>query len=136
MKIFICSSKYFYDRIAPIKEALEKKGHIVTLPNSYDHPTKEEEMKNMSVKEHSEWKGKMLKLQKEKVATNDSILVLNFNKNGQENYIGGATFLEIYMAFELGKKIFLYNSMPEGILKDELLGMNPTVISGNLEFIS
>lgn len=132
MKIFICASKHFYSQIEPIKKILEDKGHIITLPNSYDNPGREEEMKQIGDKDHSKWKGDMLRLQKEKVDANDAVLVLNFEKNNQINYIGGATFLEIYMAFELGKKIFLYNPIPEGLLKDELLGMNPIVLNGNL----
>lgn len=135
MKIFICASKHFYNKIEPIKKVLEDKGYIVTLPNSYDNPNREEEMKQMGDRDHSKWKGQMLRLQKDKVSANDAILVLNMEKNGQQNYIGGATFLEIYMAFELGKKIFLYNPIPEGLLTDELLGMSPIVIDGNLDLI-
>ncbi len=132
MKIFICCSKYHYGYIPEIKAELEKAGHIITLPNSYDNPKRELEMKELGVENHSAWKAEMIRLQKTKVNENDAVLVLNMNKNGQENYIGGATFLEIYMAFELGKKIFLYNSIPEGILRDELLGMNPKIINGDL----
>lgn len=135
MKIFICSSKYFYKDIPPIKEFLESKGHIITLPNSYDNPDMEDKMRNISQEEHSTWKGGMLRLQKEKVRNCDAILVLNLEKNGQKNYIGGATFLEVYMAFDFQKKIFLYNDFPDNILRDELVGMNPTIINGNLELI-
>lgn len=77
----------------------------------------------------------MLQTQAEKVARNDAVLVLNFEKAGQPNYIGGATFLEIFKAWELGKKIFLYNQIPEGMLRDELVGMGPTVINGDLSRI-
>ncbi len=77
----------------------------------------------------------MLKLQAGKVKANDAVLVLNFEKNSQKNYIGGATFLEIFKAFELNKKIFLFNSIPDGILKDELIGMNPMIINGDLSKI-
>ena len=135
MKIFICSSKYFYKDIPPIKEFLESKGHIITLPNSYDNPGMEDKMRNISQEEHSAWKGEMLRLQKEKVLDCDAILVLNLEKNGQKNYVGGATFLEVYMAFDFQKKIFLYNDFPDNILRDELVGMNPTIINGNLELI-
>lgn len=135
MKIFICASKYFYDHVAPIKAELESKGHIITLPNSYDNPGKEEEIKKLSADEHHKWKAEMLKLQAEKVSAVDAILVLNMEKNGQPNYIGGATFLEIYEAFKQMKKIYLYNPLPENFLKDELLGMGPVVINGNLDLI-
>jgi hypothetical protein len=113
-------------------EELVSSGHEITLPNSYDNPGREMEKKNESAEVHSNWKAEMIRLQKNKVLENDAILVLNFNKNGMENYIGGATFLEIYMAFELGKKVFLYNPIPEGMLKDELLGMQVLVINGDL----
>ena len=43
MKIFIISSASLYDKIAPIKEELEKMGHIVELPNTYDCPNLEKE---------------------------------------------------------------------------------------------
>ena len=93
------------------------------------------EMKNISAEAHSLWKAEMIRLQKTQVGSNDAILVLNMEKHGQKNYIGGATFLEIYMAFELGKKIFLYNPIPENLLKDELLGMNPVIIDGDLSMV-
>ena len=60
---------------------------------------------------------------------------MNFDKNGQKNYIGGATFLEMYDAFRLGKKIFMYNDIPEGLLSDEIIGFAPIVINGNLKNI-
>ena len=135
MKIFICCSKHVYDKIPPIKKALENAGHIITLPNSFDNPGKEMEMKNAGPESHRAWKADMIRLQKAKVAQNDAILVLNLEKNGQKNYIGGTTFLEIYMAFELGKKIFLYNPIPDGSFKDELLGMNPIIINRDLSRI-
>src|SRR3989344_7212195 len=99
MNIFICCSKHFYNKIPPIKEELEKKGHKITLPNSYDEPFKEEELKRIGKEEHSKWKGDMIKLQEDKIKANDSVLVLNFEKNGQPNYIGGATFLEMFKAW-------------------------------------
>jgi len=132
MKIFICASKHNYDKVAPVKARLEAMGHIITPPNSYDEPMKEEEMKVISAEAHRKWKADMIKLQDAKVKSNDAILVLNYEKNGQPNYIGGATFLEIFRAFDAGKKIFLINPVPDGIFKDELLGMGPIVINGDL----
>ncbi len=135
MKIFICCSKYNYDKIPPIKDALEKAGHVITLPNAYTTPMKELDMKKESAGAHSTWKAEMLRLQGTKVAANDAIVVVNMEKNGQQNYIGGATFLEVFKAFELGKKIFFYNPIPEGIFADELMGINPTVIHGDLSLV-
>lgn len=136
MKIFICCSKHFYNKVKEIKETLEQKGHQITLPNSYDNLSKEEEMKLLSSKQHAQWKEDMLKLQETKIKNNEAILVLNLEKNNQKNYIGGATFLEIFKAWELNKKIFLYNEIPDNILKDELLGFQPVIINQDLNKIN
>lgn len=132
MKLFICCSKAFYAQVPKIKEILEKSGHNITMPNSFDNPARESEMHALGAKDHSAWKAKMIRLQAEKIKTNDAILVLNFKKNDQLNYIGGATFLEMFKAFELNKKIFLYNPIPDGMLKDEILGFDPILINQDL----
>ncbi len=93
-------------------------------------------MRKKSKKEHSQWKGEMLYKSIEIIEKIDAVLVLNFEKNGIKNYIGGATFLEMYDAFRLKKKIFLYNDIPEGILKDEIVGFNPVLIGGDLRKIA
>ena len=129
MKIYICCSKHFYNKIPEIKEKLEKSGHTITLPNSYDEPMQEERLKQENKDKHVAWKANMIRAQEGKVRANDSILVLNYEKNCQANYIGGATFLEIFKAFELNKKIYFLNPIPEGILKDELTAFNPTIIN-------
>jgi hypothetical protein len=135
MKIYLCCSKHFYGKIPPIKEYLEKKGHEITLPNSFDDPLREEKLKKIGKKKHVEWKSASIRLQKEKVKKNDAILVLNFEKNGQPNYIGGATFLEIFQAFDMRKKIFLLNPIPDNIFKDEITAMNPSILNGDLSLI-
>jgi hypothetical protein len=134
MKIFIACSKHFYNKIAPIKQQLEKAGHVIALPNSYDKPFKEEELKKNREK-HIKWKSEMMRKDTENIKPNDAMLVLNLEKNGQPNYIGGATFLEIYKAWEFGKKIFMFNPIPDNLLKDELMGINPIILNGKLELI-
>ncbi len=135
MKIFICASKHLYHKIPEIQKILEENGHVLTMPNSYDEPMKEEEMKKLGKEKHTKWKSEMLKKDKVNIMPNDAILVLNFEKKGIPNYIGGATFLEMYKAWELGKKIFLYNPIPENILKDEICGFNPIILNRDLSKI-
>ena len=136
MKIFLICSKNFYNKIPDIKIALEQKGHEISLPNCYDDPATESRQKALGENEHSKWKAKMLNHSTNVINENDAVLVLNFEKNGILNYIGGATFLEMYDAFRLGKKIYMYNNIPEGILKDEIAGFNPIVIFGDLGKVS
>jgi len=135
MKIFLICSKKFYDKIPEVRQVLQSRGHKITVPNCYDDPSTEERYRSAGDEEHSKWKAGMLKHSTEVIEANDAVLVLNFEKNGIQNYIGGATFLEMYDAFRLGKKIFLYNDIPNGILKDEIIGFAPSVVYGSLERI-
>ncbi len=132
MKIFLICSKTFYDKIPGIKNTLEDRDIEVTLPNCFDDPTTEEKYRKLGNSEHSKWKAQMLQHSTDVIEANDGVLVLNFEKNGIKNYIGGATFLEMYDAFRLGKYIFMYNEVPDGILKDEIMGFDPRVINGDL----
>lgn len=81
----------------------------------------------------------MYKQSEETISDMDAVLVLNLDKekNGKvfKNYIGGATFLEMYDAFRLGKKIYLYNDIPDGMLFDEIEGFDPIIINGDLNLI-
>lgn len=135
MKLFIICSKAFYDKVLPIKQSLEESGHIISLPNCFDDPTTEARYKELGEKEHAAWKASMLRHSQDVIEANDAVLVLNFDKNGQKNYIGGATFLEMYDAFRISKKIYMYNPIPEGMLKDEIEGFEPVVIRRNLNQI-
>lgn len=135
MKIFITASKFAYDKVAIIKRELESKGHIVTPPNGYDTPDQEAATRQLSPEEYSDWKAEMIREDGRIVAAHDAVLVLNFDKHGQQHYIGGATFLEMFKAFDLGKKLFLYNPIPHGMLTDEIIGLQPIVINQDLSRI-
>lgn len=152
-KIFIACSKHFYDRIPKIKKQLELMGYEVMLPNFYDTPMIEEEIKqNKSKEEHIEFCRKSFLESQNKAKESDAILVLNFEREKQinvfrndsitrnnkcPNYIGGATFLEMYDAYLNGNKIYLYNDLPSktsisGILYDEIEGMQSKPLYCNL----
>ncbi len=73
------------------------------------------------------------------IKNSDAILVLNLEKKGIKNYIGGSTLMEMGFAYGFGKKIYLYNSIPERSERihyvDEILDMDPVVIDGDLSKI-
>lgn len=137
MKIFIACSKWSYKYVNKIKLQLELMGHEVVLPNFFDTPMIEEEIKlNMSKEEHIEFCRKSFLESQEKSKNSDAILIANFDKqkNGEvlKNYLGAATFLEMYDSYILGHPIYLYNDIPNNMLYDEIEGMNPIVLNGNL----
>lgn len=133
MKILIICSKVFYDKIPPIAEKLQNDGHTVVMPNCFDCPETESTLRGTD--KHSAFKAAMFKRSEETIKNLDAVLVLNFDKNGESNYIGGATFLEMYDAFRFGKKIFLYNGLPNGMLTDEIIGFSPIMIDGDLNLV-
>lgn len=133
MKIFVICSKVFYPKIPAIMSVLKQNGHQITLPNCYDKPETEDTYRGTDG--HASWKSNLLKHSEKIIKDMDAVLVLNFDKKDQKNYIGGATFLEMYDAFRLDKKIFLYNDIPEGMLKDEIIGFCPIIINSDLNKI-
>ena len=66
----------------------------------------------------------------------DAVLVLNLDKNGIKNYVGGNTLMEIGFAHVLNQKIFMYNPIPETTYcKSEIEAVRPVVINGDLSKI-
>ncbi|MFA6514437.1 MAG: hypothetical protein WCT50_04105 [Patescibacteria group bacterium] len=143
MKITLCGSIAFYDEMLDVKRQLEVLGHEVKLPIS---EVMDEEGNVVPIKEYYErrkaetsetgwiWDRKeaAIRAHFEKIEWSEAVLVLNYDKNGIANYIGGNTFLEIGLAFHLKEKIFLLNPIPEINYKEELLGMKLIVINSDL----
>ena len=62
----------------------------------------------------------------------DAVLVMNFDKHGIKNYIGGNTLMEIGFAHVLDQKIFLLNPIPEmQYCKSEIEAVKLVVINGD-----
>lgn len=136
-KIFIACSKWCYNFVPIVQNRLRQLGYEVILPNFFDDPMIEERIKNgMTQEEHIDFCHNSFKISQNKAKESDMLLILNFNKIKDgivfENYIGGATFLEMYDSYLLEHPIFLYNDIPEGMLHDEIEGMNPTILNGDL----
>jgi len=128
-KILIISSNSFYREIPKVKEKLEAKGYKVYLTNSY----KKSIGWASSEKEHRSNTYNNLKANRRKIINIDAVLCLNLEKNGIDNYIGGATFIKLYEAFMNKKKIFLWNPIPKGVLHGEILNFSPKIINGDLD---
>jgi len=134
MKIFISTSARFYDQVGVFISQLEQFGYEVIPPNGYGEKIDEDDIKRGL--SHQQWKEAMLRRDIELVESCDAILVLNFEKSGRKDYVGASAFLELFKAFELNKKRYLLNPIPEGGFADELIGMNPTILNGDLGLIS
>lgn len=139
MKILIICSKKFYSNIDKYERILKSNGHEVFMPNCYNKPESEEEAWKKGKEEHRKFKAKMYNQSENIIRNMDAVLVLNFDKEKDgiicKNYIGGATFLEMYDAFRLNKKIYMYNSIPECLLYDEIDGLSPIILNGKIDQI-
>ena len=136
-KIYIACSKWNYFYIESIKNRLEQMGYQVILPNFIEDSMMEERIKKEFTKEdHIAFCRNSFLQSQEKVKNSDAIFVLNKDKIKDgvvyPNYIGGATFLEIYDSYLCNHPIFLYHDIPEGMLYDELEGMNPIILQEEL----
>lgn len=147
MIITICASVDFTPKIIEIKEELESMGHTVNIPY-FTTKILNGEMKfeeYLSAKEGGDFDLRqkqpvdMIKRYWDFIKTSDAILVLNLEKKGIKNYIGGSTLMEMGFAYGFEKKIYLYSPIPERSERihyvDEILDMDPVVIDGDLSKI-
>jgi len=146
MKITLCGSIAFYSEMLSTKENLEKIGHKVELPPK---EVKDKEGNPISVedyyqirknsKEDDRWvwdrKKEAMLEHFDKIKWADAILVLNYDKKNIRGYIGSNTLIEMGLALFLNKKIYLLNSVPDLPYKEEILGVRPVIIHGNLNKI-
>ncbi len=144
MKITICSSAFFAKESYKIKRKLEEKNHevflypkeikvngkTVTIEKYY-------EMRKISLtKDLLKIKRLLIEDHIKRIENSDAILVLNFDKDGKSGYIGGNTFLEMGIAYYLGKKIFVWKKPSENLpCFEEIMALNPVAIEENLEKI-
>lgn len=137
MRITICGSVKFADKLVDIYRQLEKLGHEPVMHEDMfgiADGTAKELIDGIGL-DHSEVKKKhnFIKLWYNLIIGSDAILVCNFDKNGIKNYIGGNTLMEIGFAHVNDKKIFLLNPVPEDVpYTDEIKAMVDIVVEGDL----
>lgn len=66
----------------------------------------------------------------------DAVIVINLDKNGIKNYIGGNTLMEIGFTHVLNQKIFLLNPILDiPYYKTEIEAVNQTILNGDLSLL-
>lgn len=144
MRIVICASINFTYQIKEVADTLSGYGYGVEIP-FYSQKILNGEISMESFLSAKERDGDMqfrkkadedlIKRYFRIIKDSDAILVVNIDKKGIKNYIGGNTFLEIGFAHVLNKKIFLLNDISNSPYKDEILAMQPIIIKGDLKKI-
>ncbi len=141
MKITLCGSVKFADKFVKAYRELEKMGHepkMHELMFGIADGTAPELINNIN-REH--WLAKrkhgFIKWWYNSIKESDAILILNYDKKGIKNYIGGNTLMEMGFAHVHDKKIFLMNPVPEKVsYVDEIKAMTDDVLNGDLNKIN
>ncbi len=133
MKIAICASMVFTEKMLEAKASLEKRGHEAVVsgfaPAYVGKTEKEKEALTLVHKNERD----AIREFWEKIKQSDAILVLNYDRRGVKNYIGGNTLMEIGFAHVLHKKIYLLNPIPDiQFYKSEIEAVKPVILNGDL----
>ncbi|MDD4901841.1 MAG: hypothetical protein PHE24_01770 [Patescibacteria group bacterium] len=146
MKITLCGSIAFYDQMLAVQKELEAMGHEIKIPpgnrpNGDGGIISSQEFYNIrhAAKDEAKWiweiKKQGIREHFDKIDWCEAIIVLNYDKKGIANYIGGNTLMEMGLAFYQNKPIYLLQPLPEISYKEEILGMFPIIINGDLKKI-
>lgn len=138
--ITICTSASFYRQALDIQEKLQQQGFEVIIPLTAN---KMKESGDFDVSHYRTWlnnpgdydkKARLMRAHFEEIAKGDAVLILNYEKNGKQNYIGGNVLMEMSLAFWLKKPIFIFGEAPEdSAYLEEILGVQPVFLHGRIE---
>jgi hypothetical protein len=140
MKITICGSVTFRKEMLDIKNKLNNLGHEGIMHQVMEDLAlgRNPELMKRVENNHAQVKreGNFIKWYHDSIKNSDAILVLNYDKNGIESYIGGNVLMEIGFAHVNDKKIFLLNPIPEKVsYSDEIKAMVDVILDGDLNKI-
>lgn len=140
--ITICSSASFYREVLEIEEALKGMGYKVKVPST---ARKMKKNNDFNVAKYKTWfknkkdykkKTKLMKEHFRKVLEADAILVVNNTKNNIAGYIGGNLLMEMALAFQNRKPIYILNHIEEvHPFIEEILGLNPIFLDSDISKI-
>ncbi len=133
-KVTLCGSTKFFDKMVSTKEELEKKGFIVEMMTPFLDKQEDDDV-------YKDYSNKVWDIKKNAILAHfrlikwaDAILVVNEEKNGIAGYVGGNVLMEIGFALWYNKKIFyLYETPKEVSYREELFGVKPIILGGNLD---
>lgn len=128
MKITLCGSMQHEPRMAELASELASREYEVEKPNVVEGHVYEDNLdanatlKRGFIDEHFA-----------KIDTSEAILVVNEEKKGIAGYIGGNTLIEMSHAYAQGLDIFVLNDLPDLGYTDEIRGMHPIILGGDID---
>ena len=136
MRIGIIASMQFTERMLEVRDQLRTKGHDAFLTDLASPFSGKSDQEKEKIKLYQKNNLDAIREFWRLMQGADAVLVLNLDKHGIKNYIGGNTFLEIGFAHVLNQKIFLWNPIPDiSYYKTEIEAVKPVIIDGDLSKI-
>lgn len=133
MRIAICGSMAFAERMLEARDALRALGHEAEVPHDAASYA------SVAIAVEEKWEHAERDFIRDwyaVIGSSDAVLVLNHSKNGIENYVGGNGLIEMAFAHVLHKKVFLLNPVPQMNYADEIRAFGPVVLDGDLSAIA
>ncbi|MGC9968521.1 MAG: hypothetical protein ABSC29_02200 [Minisyncoccia bacterium] len=141
MKIYVLGSNSFVKEMVARRDQLCALGHDGWIHQDYeDHVNgkKQAFIEGALPGESADFKRARdyIRQHYNHILKSDAILIVNLEKRGIKNYIGGNCLMEMGMAYVNNKRIFLLNDIPtETPYLDEIKAMDPICLHGNLSAI-
>ena len=136
MKIGVIGSMQYTEKMIEVRDELAKMGHeafLTSLASPFIGKTDGEKEK---IKIHQKQNMDAIREFWRLMQGADAVIVVNLDKHGIKNYIGGNTLLEIGFAHVLNQKIFLLNPIPDiPYYKTEIEAVKPTILNGDLSLV-
>lgn len=136
MKIGIIGSMQYTEKMIELRDKLSKMGHNAFLTSLAEPFVGKSDEEKEKIKICQKQKKDAIREFWRLMQGADAVLVVNLDKNGVKNYIGGNTFLEMGFAHVLNQKVFLLNPIPDiTYYKTEIEAIRPIVVNGDLSMV-
>ncbi len=138
MKIYVLGSNSFIKEMCECEQELRKLGFDGWIHENYkkyisgelgDEYARTIGSESLAVKKENDY----IRQHYKHILMSDAVLIVNLEKKGIKNYIGGNVLMEMSQAYVNDKKIFFLNDMPTGLsYMDEIHAMSPICLYGDL----
>lgn len=136
MRIGVIGSMQFTEKMLEVCDELNKRGHQAFLTDLHKPFVGKNDEEKEKIKIFQKNNNDAIREFWRTMQGADAVLVLNLDKHGIKNYIGGNTLMEIGFAHVLNQTIFLYNPIPDiSFYNTEIEAVKPIILNGDLSKI-
>jgi len=136
MRITVCGSIKFSEEMKNARSLLERMGHAILIPDSVDEGLSKDFWNGLKTTDPGKYaimKAERLRGISKKIKSSDAVLILNYDKDGKKSHVGVSSLMEMAVAFEHGKRIFVLNPLPKDEPHyEETVSMAPVCLDGKL----